>query len=152
MHIKPNQQAIPDTWMQKWIAISILYNTYLHLRHVKKNKFNPKAKIMHIQMKGPSSYIDLPYELPNSLPREASKLGWVIEFAKIVWADSLHFPYLLLPPITEILASFQPIFWPSSGSRRLPLRLCLLWRSRPAISLPVSPTWLLRRLQGTLQT
>jgi hypothetical protein len=47
-------------------------------------------------------YVDLAYKLPNFLlmkemqMREASKLGWVIEFAKHVWAEFLLFPVLAI--------------------------------------------------------
>jgi hypothetical protein len=97
--------------MQKLIVISILYNTHLHLHHIRKKKLNRKAKIIHIPTKGPSGYIDLPYKLPNSLlikgirMREASKLGWVIEFAKHVWA-AIIFHYQIPGFIPAYLMTF----------------------------------------------
>jgi hypothetical protein len=66
-------------------------------------------------MKNLCDHTDLPCGLLTSLlirgiqVGERYKLGWLIGLVKhAIWADSLHFLYLLLQSISKILASSQP--------------------------------------------
>jgi hypothetical protein len=60
-------------------------------------------------MKNLSHRTDLLCELVTSLLRRWIEMGEMFKLVRhATWADSLHFLYLLLLPIFQILASSQP--------------------------------------------
>jgi hypothetical protein len=86
-----------------------------------KTKLNPGTKIIWTHMKSVSQNTSFPYKFLISLlisgihVEEGTELGWLIGLVKhAIWADSLHFLYLMLLSISETPASVQPTLWPSS--------------------------------------